>query len=87
MLDRLAGLVGKIWAIPVRSPRSLDPELIGRALPRDKTFEVAPSFERAWKRVVESGSENVLVTGSLFLAGEAIAVLNGLDVSRVGGAQ
>lgn len=87
MLDRLAGLVGKIWAVPVRSSRSLDPELIGSALPKGKTFEIAQSFEQAWKRVVESGSENLLVTGSLFLAGEAVAVLNGLDVSRVGGAQ
>lgn len=87
MLSRLTRLVGRVWAVPIRSPRSLDPTEIGRALPRHIPFETATDFERAWQRVVESGSENVLVTGSLFLAGEAIAFLTDRDLSEVGGTQ
>jgi dihydrofolate synthase/folylpolyglutamate synthase len=87
MLDRLVGLAGRVWGVPIRSPRSVDPDEIKSALPPNVPFETAEGFEQAFERALTGGSKRVLVTGSLFLAGEAIATLTDRDLSEVGGSQ
>lgn len=87
ILGRLTPLAGRVWGVPIRSPRSLSPTEIGRFMPPRAQFETATSFERAWQRAVEEGSKSMLVAGSLFLAGEARAILTGMDLTEVGGSQ
>ncbi len=87
MLALLTPLARRVWGVPIRSPRSLDPAALRSALPPDLRFQTADSFEQAWRCILTEGSDRVLVTGSLFLAGEAIATLTGRDLSEVGGSQ
>lgn len=87
MLQSLASVARRVWGVPIRSPRSLDPYEMAGALPDGIPFEAAADFSAAWERILHSRPERVLVTGSLFLAGEARAVLTGADLSEVGGSQ
>ncbi|MGB0652920.1 MAG: bifunctional folylpolyglutamate synthase/dihydrofolate synthase [Thermoplasmatota archaeon] len=88
LLDQWWPLAAKVWAVPLRSGRSLDPEavvahLAGEVIPA----EVAPSAQAALQGALDAGAGKVLVAGSLFLIGEARAVLTGQSLEEVRGDQ
>ena len=73
--EALLPIAGRIIALPVQNPRSATPQEICRAI-----GEVAPRQEciavrdlPAALRIAESMGRRVLLTGSLFLVGEALA--------------
>ena len=76
----LAPLAARVLAVPVRSPRTASPEEI-----RDALALVAPDLEsRVFPGLTEAAeasrafpAEPILVAGSFFLVGEALAQLNG----------
>ena len=76
----LAPLAARVLAVPVRSPRSASPEEI-----RDALALVAPGLEtRVFPGLAEAAAvarefpvEPILVAGSFFLVGEALAELTG----------
>lgn len=72
MLSILSGIAGSFLFVPVNSPRSATPEeLHAPAGCPAKAFASLPSALEA----ALSGNSPVLITGSLFLAGEALSVL------------
>ncbi len=77
-----------VWAVPVRNPRSLDPGAIV-AFARDAGVraDVARDVEAALSAAVRDGGRRVVVAGSLFLAGEAVAFLSGESLEEIRGAQ
>ena len=79
ILGVLASIAAAICYVPVASPRAVDPETLAEhSLPApDVPQSVASSLSDAIASAVDGGDGRVLVTGSLFLAGEAIAVLEG----------
>lgn len=87
MLHHLVPLAKRVWAIPVRSPRSLQPDSIGGAIPAGVEFTTASDFGDALVRAQKDRADRILVTGSIFLAGEARARLTARDLSEVGGRQ
>ncbi len=72
MLKRLDSIAGSFLFVPVASPRSTDP-LTFPAL-TEVPSKVFSSLPEALEAV---GSGRALITGSLFLAGEALALLQG----------
>ena len=87
-LAQWAPLAGRIWAVPVRNPRTLDPDAIvaevaGDGIPAQARPDVAAAFAAA----LEAGAERILVAGSLFLAGEARAFLTGMALEEIRGSQ
>lgn len=77
-----------LWAVPVRNPRSLDPpQLRDAGTAAGVRADVAADFEDALRLAVEAGANQVVVAGSLFLAGEAIAWLNGESLEEIRGSQ
>jgi len=73
MLAILGGIAGSFLFVPVDSPRSAVPGELAAPCPS----ESYPSL-RAALEVVMAGPGPVLITGSLFLAGEALALLEDL---------
>jgi dihydrofolate synthase/folylpolyglutamate synthase len=68
MTGRLAEIAREFYFVPVASPRSTDPGTLSAPV----AFRVFPSLARA----LEAASRPpVLITGSLFLAGEALSLL------------
>lgn len=76
MLRALAPIAARIDYVPFASPRAVDPaELSARDHPDPALpYQIAGSLEGALAAALEAGSR-VLITGSLFLAGHAISVL------------
>ena len=73
--EALLPVAGRILAVPVQNPRSATPQEICRAI-----GEIAPRQEciavrdlRAAIRIASSMERRTLITGSLFLVGEALA--------------
>lgn len=87
ILGHLMPLARRVWAVPIRSPRGLDPAEIAEYVPADMRFAALDLFEEAYRRALAEGATDVLVTGSLFLAGEARALLTNHDLDEVGGRQ
>jgi dihydrofolate synthase/folylpolyglutamate synthase len=87
ILQHLLALARRVWAVPVRSPRSLDPHRVADHVGDHMKFSVRDSFESAYQQGRAAGATDILVAGSLFLAGEARAVITGHDLSEVGGSQ
>jgi dihydrofolate synthase / folylpolyglutamate synthase len=85
MLDEWLPYTAHIWAVPIRSPRTLDPARVAAYL--DGAADLAASFSEAWEGVQASGARRMVVAGSLFLVGEAKAVLAGHSLEEVGGLQ
>jgi dihydrofolate synthase/folylpolyglutamate synthase len=75
----LEPLAGRFLAVPVRSPRTLSAdelcEILGRLAP-EISAQACPDFPAALA-VARATPAPILVTGSLFLAGEALAHLTG----------
>lgn len=72
MLVTLAGIAEEFWIVPVRSERAANLERLAAATPSPaQVFEsLGEALEAAAKQ-----SRRVLVTGSLFLVGEALEIL------------
>jgi len=78
MCDALLPLAARVITVPVRSDRSSTPvelSTICKELAPSVPCTSAPDFQTAIKMAREN-SEKILVTGSLFLVGEALASLN-----------
>jgi dihydrofolate synthase/folylpolyglutamate synthase len=87
-VDQWAPLAERVWCVPVRNPRSLDPrELRDHLLPSGIPADVRPDAASALRAAAEAGAARVLVAGSLFLAGEARAVLTGQPLEEIRGSQ
>ncbi len=81
-------LASRVWAVPLRNPRSLGPKAIvqeahGKPAPATACRDAADALRRA----AEAGADRILVAGSLFLAGEARAILTGAPLEEIRGAQ
>jgi dihydrofolate synthase/folylpolyglutamate synthase len=72
MLETLAGIADELWIVPVRSARATNPETLATVAPMP-----ARIFESLDAALAEAGGQGrrVLVTGSLFLVGEALEIL------------
>lgn len=87
-VDQWAPLAERVWCVPVRNPRTLDPAVLSAhvaetGIPSD----VAPDAASALRAAAAAGATRVLVAGSLFLAGEARAVLTGQELEEIRGSQ
>ncbi len=88
MLEQWLPLAGHVYAVPLRNHRSLDPEAVGPIVARAGfPFTPCTSVEDAMHRAADSGFEQVLIAGSLFLVGEAHAFLTGESLEEVRGDQ
>lgn len=87
MLAQWTPLAARVWAVPVRSPRSLEPEHMREWMPEHVTFAACPSVRAAFDASLAAGARTVVVAGSLWLVGEARAVLTGEDLEEVRGSQ
>lgn len=74
MLDTLSQIAGEFYFTPVNSPRSADPA----ALAAKVNGRIFPSLTDALE-AAEKRPARILITGSLFLAGEALEFLNALE--------
>jgi dihydrofolate synthase/folylpolyglutamate synthase len=73
MLETLAEIADELWIVPVRSARATEPETLAAAAPMSTRI-----FESLDAALAEAGRQGcrVLVTGSLFLVGEALEILD-----------
>ncbi|MBK1883190.1 bifunctional folylpolyglutamate synthase/dihydrofolate synthase [Luteolibacter pohnpeiensis] len=75
ILEHLAPLASRICICPVDTPRATPTEELAAALPPDAPpHHLFPDFDEAFSAAMNSDSP-VLIAGSLFLVGEARAVL------------
>ncbi|HJQ93453.1 MAG TPA: folylpolyglutamate synthase/dihydrofolate synthase family protein [Candidatus Thermoplasmatota archaeon] len=87
-VDQWAPLAEQVWCVPVRNHRTLDPaELAAHVAPSGIPAQVAPDAATALRLAAAVGATRILVAGSLFLAGEARAVLTGQPLEEIRGAQ
>jgi dihydrofolate synthase/folylpolyglutamate synthase len=87
-VDQWSPLAERVWCVPVRNPRTLSPERLrdhvaADGIPTDTATDVAAAMRAA----AASGATRILVAGSLFLAGEARAVLLGEPLEEIRGTQ
>lgn len=88
ILSEWTPMAERVWAVPVRNPRSLEPQRIVEAVaPTGRLAVACPDVQNAIAHAVEAGAERILVAGSLFLAGEAVALLSGRSLEEIHGAQ
>ena len=84
MLRQWEPVAAAVTAVPLRSARSLDPEAVRSAVSGARPFLTAPDVASALAGVQ---AERVVVAGSLWLVGEARAVLAGEPLEEVQGVQ
>jgi dihydrofolate synthase/folylpolyglutamate synthase len=87
MLAQWTPLAARVWAVPLRSTRSLDPEEMRVWMPEHVAFGTRPSVRDALDAARAAGADTIIVAGSLWLVGEARAVLSGESLEEVRGAQ
>ncbi|MEK6985640.1 MAG: folylpolyglutamate synthase/dihydrofolate synthase family protein [Candidatus Thermoplasmatota archaeon] len=88
ILSEWTPMAERVWAVPVRNPRSLEPQrIVEEVAPTGRLAVACPDLQTALTNAVEAGAERILVAGSLFLAGEAVAVLSGRTLEEIHGAQ
>ncbi len=77
-----------LWAVPVRSPRALDPlRLVEAGRAAGVRSAAALDVAEAIRMACAAGAERIVVAGSLFLAGEAVAYLTGQSLEEIHGTQ
>ena len=87
-VDQWAPLASHAWCVPVRSPRTLDPErLAAHVQPSGIPATACKDVRHALRAAATDGARRILVAGSLVLAGEARAVLTGQPLEEIRGAQ
>jgi dihydrofolate synthase/folylpolyglutamate synthase len=79
ILEILAPLAERIFLCPVNTPRAISPDTLASCLPANAPpHEIHGSFDAAFAAARACGAP-VLVAGSLFLVGEARALLTGAE--------
>ena len=87
-VEQWAPLAEHVWAVPVRNPRTLDPDLVARTVrPTGIPADAVADAKEGLRRAAEAGAERILVAGSLFLAGEVRALLTGQPLEEIRGSQ
>lgn len=87
-VDQWVPLASRVWCVPVRNPRTLAAsELAAHVEPSGIPATARPDVAAALAAAGTSGIDRVLVAGSLFLAGEARALLLGLPLEEIRGTQ
>lgn len=87
-VDQWSPLAARVWCVPVRNPRTLDPsELASHVEPSGIPAAPRRDVAAALAAAGASGVDRVLVAGSLFLAGEALAILRGEPLEEIRGTQ
>ena len=87
-VEQWAPLAEHVWAVPVRNPRSLDPDLVARTVrPMGIPADAVADAKEGLRRAAEAGAQRILVAGSLFLAGEVRALLTGQPLEEIRGSQ
>lgn len=76
MVAALGNVAAEFFLVPVNNPRAADPGQLARSLPPGIPHQVFGSVADAL-RAAEGYRNEVLVTGSLFLVGEVLAILEG----------
>lgn len=76
MMAALGEIAAEFFLVPVNNPRAADPERLAASLPPGIPHRVFGSVADALRAPKDQGHE-VLVTGSLFLVGEVLAILEG----------
>lgn len=81
MLDQLATVAGEFHFVGVKSGRAMPVEELPGLLPQPIPHSASPSLRDAWPVIVQARQDKrpVLITGSLFLAGEALALWEGRE--------
>lgn len=88
LLSQWAPLAVQVWGVPLRSPRTLDPERMrdeveGIGLP----FQAVPDVSTALQGAARGDADRIVVAGSLWLVGEARAHLLGEPMEEIRGVQ
>lgn len=81
VLAALAPIAARFIATAARNPRAADPAALAAAASCHASAESSPSLSEALA-AARGHSERILICGSLFLAGEAIALLEGESAPR-----
>lgn len=88
MLEQWLPLASHVYGVPLRNKRGLDPKVMEPIVTAGGfPFDACTSVEDALRRAAENGAERVLISGSLFLIGEARAFLTGQGLEEVRGDQ
>ena len=72
MLALLAPHVSRAYAVPIRNPRSLDPETLAAKM---RAAGMEAEARGSLREALDASAGETLVCGSLFLAGEALGEL------------
>lgn len=75
MAATLSEIAFHFLLVPVRSARAVDPQMLQGMLPAGTPFTICKSVKAALDEA-NTWNKQILITGSLFLAGEALAILN-----------
>jgi dihydrofolate synthase / folylpolyglutamate synthase len=88
MLEQWAPSARRVWAVPLRNPRSLDPgHIVDAVQAMHVPAQAMPDARSALAAATRAGGRRILVAGSLYLAGEALAVLSGRSLEAIRGTQ
>ena len=77
VLGQLAGMSTEVHLVPIDSPRSMTTESLTLLLPEDSPPHMAHRNLQSCLRALDNSKEPILVTGSLFLVGEAKSIVQG----------
>jgi dihydrofolate synthase/folylpolyglutamate synthase len=87
-LDEWLLPAARLWAVPVRNPRTLDAAVLRDAGTAAGVRSAAcVELADAIRQAAAAGARRIVVAGSLFLAGEALAVLHGWPLEEIRGTQ
>jgi dihydrofolate synthase / folylpolyglutamate synthase len=87
-LEQWVPLAAHVWGVPLRNPRSLEPERMRRAVEGvGIPFAACPDARSALVAAASAGAQRVVVAGSIYLAGEARATLVGQPLEEIRGSQ
>lgn len=79
--EALGPLAAKVYACKPKTPRAFEPEEVGRAFGSFAPVEIVPHVKDAIPRAVDAAGEDdvIVVTGSIYVAGEALELLGGRE--------
>ena len=79
--DALGPLAAKVYASKPRTPRAFEPQEVGKAFAPFAPIEIVPDVKEAVRAAINAagGDDVVVVTGSIYVAGEALDLLGGWE--------
>ena len=79
--EALGPLAATVYASKAKTPRTFEPEEIGRAFGPFAAVELVPDVKEAVQRAIAAAGEDsvIVVTGSVYVAGEALELLGGWE--------